>query len=134
MNQSLGRGFCWALIAVTAMAGEPSSTGPSIQPELNIRLRFESRGQTYTFDRAVSSPTDGSWLLTRVRLGLKAKLDPQTNFYAQAQDSRELGSDRPSVPFITGSEGDDPLDLRQLYFERTVGDASIRVGRQLLGI
>jgi hypothetical protein len=36
------------------------------------------------------------------------------------------------VPFISGSEGDDPLDLRQAYVELKQPDFSCRVGRQLL--
>lgn len=102
------------------------------QPNLNLRLRVESREQNFTLNRAVASPTDDTWLLTRVRLGLKGNLSDDFSVYAQAQDSRELGSDRPGVPYILGAEGDDPLDLRQLYFDFKAADATVRVGRQLL--
>jgi hypothetical protein len=38
------------------------------------------------------------------------------------------------VPFISGSEGNDPADVRQAYVEHKGGDAVWRVGRQLLAL
>ena len=37
--------------------------------------------------------------------------------YAQGQDTREFESERKNVPWVAGSEGDDPFDLRQAYVE-----------------
>jgi hypothetical protein len=123
----------FALFAVLcAWAFGAESPAPNWQPELNVRLRVESRDQNFTFNSAVSSPTDGTWLLTRVRVGVKGKFSDALSLYAQAQDARELSSDRPGVPYILGSEGDDPLDLRQLYIDFKDADLTLRVGRQVL--
>lgn len=100
--------------------------------DLNARTRFESRSHTLTFDDKMASLADDSWLLTRVRIGAKGEFSPQWKSYFQLQDSRELGSHRPSVPFVVGSEGDDPLDLRQAYFDFSTSDFVLRVGRQVL--
>jgi hypothetical protein len=97
------------------------------------RLRFEARENNFDFNSGVDSLTDDSWLLERTRLGVKlAPLDWLT-FYAQAQDTREFGSDRPNVIGSLGAEGDDTVDLRQAYVE--IGDPkkfSLKVGRQVL--
>ncbi len=102
------------------------------QVEVNARLRVEARDRNFTFNAATPSITDDTWLLTRLRVGLKGPLAPGWTLHAQAQDSRELDSARPSVPFVAGSEGDDPLDLRQLYLERRGNAATVRLGRQVL--
>lgn len=102
------------------------------QVDANARLRWESREQTYTFNRAVPAITDDAWWLTRLRVGLKGTLAPGWSVYGQLQDARELGSARPSVPFISGSEGDDPLDVRQAYVDYRTPDIAWRVGRQVI--
>ncbi|MEY4941438.1 MAG: hypothetical protein RIQ93_3173, partial [Verrucomicrobiota bacterium] len=119
------------------LALPPAQATPSVklQPDFALRLRGESREQNVTFNDALASPTDGSWLLLRIRVGLKAEWEaPGASFYAQLQDARELGSDRPSIPFVLGSEGDDPLDFRQAYFEQRASDYTLRLGRQLLAL
>lgn len=105
---------------------------PAWQVEVNARARVESREQNFTFNRSVASATDDTWLLTRLRIGLKGKFSPAWSTYVQLQDSREFGSARPAVPFVLGSEGDDPLDLRQAYVEYKASDYLWRVGRQVL--
>lgn len=115
--------------ALLAAADAPTAAW---QPELNVRLRVESREQTFTFNSATSSPTDDTWLLTRARLGLKGTLTSALSLYVQGQDSRELSSDRPRVPYILGSEGDDPFDLRQFYVDVKTADCTVRLGRQAL--
>jgi hypothetical protein len=75
----------FALFAVLcAWAFGAESPAPNWQPELNVRLRVESRDQNFTFNSAVSSPTDGTWLLTRVRVGVKGKFSDALSLYAQA--------------------------------------------------
>jgi hypothetical protein len=108
------------------------AAGSEWKVDANARLRFESRDHTFTFNRNVASVTDDSWWLTRLRLAAKGDVSPRATAYVQLQDSRELGSDRSSVPFISGSEGDDPLDIRQAYLEFKSEDVVWRVGRQLL--
>lgn len=102
------------------------------QIDVNARLRVESREQNFTFNAALPSITDDTWLLTRLRVGVKGQVVPGWMLHAQVQDSREIDSARPSVPFVAGSEGADPLDLRLLYFEKIAGKVAIRVGRQVL--
>lgn len=116
-----------ALLACTAGA-----TDTAWQVEVNARLRVETREQNFTFNETLPSVTDDTWLLTRLRVGLKGEIAPGWTLYAQAQDSREFDSARPSVPFVAGSEGDDPFDLRQFYLERKGSRMAIRVGRQVL--
>ncbi len=76
------------------------------------RLRFEDRSNNFDFDSSAHSPTDDSWWVQRVRLGVAWQPDPRWSLQAQLQDAREWDSERPNVPFILGSEGNDPLDLR----------------------
>src|SRR4051812_42762575 len=109
-----------------------SSLGADTTLDFATRVRFESREQTYTFDRTVTAVTDDSWFLTRVRVAAKTVWSPECSTYVQLQDARELGSDRVSVPFISGSEGDDPLDFRQAYLEWKTPDAIWKVGRQVI--
>lgn len=121
-------------VAVLCLPTLLFAAAPNLKVDANLRTRWESREQTYTFNRSVSSVTDDAWWLTRVRVGLKADWAPEWNAYVQLQDARELGSDRPSVPFISGSEGDDPLDFRQAYVERKSETSVWRIGRQLLAL
>src|SRR3954465_9286804 len=123
--------FLFTALAGAAL-GETDTVRSAWQSDFSIRLRVESREQNFSFDRGVTSPTDGAWVLSRVRLGLKGQVGAGVSFYAQMQDAREIHSDRPSVPYVLGSEGDDPLDLRQFYLERRTGEMTWRVGRQIL--
>ncbi len=120
------------VLLILAGSSVAAATANDWKVDLNARVRFESREQTYTFNRKVSSVTDDSWWVTRFRAGLKGDLAPAVASYVQLQDSREFGSRRSAVPFISGSEGDDPLDLRQAYVEFKVAEGVWRVGRQLL--
>src|SRR5512132_1429330 len=122
--------FYLAFLALPTLSIVAAS--PDWKVDANARLRFESRNHTFTFNRNVASVTDDSWWLTRLRLAAKGDVSPRATAYVQLQDSRELGSDRSSVPFISGSEGDDPLDIRQAYLEFKSEDVVWRVGRQLL--
>ena len=117
-------GLCPALFA--------AETPPAWRAEINARLRVETREQNFTFDDAVSSPTDGTWVLTRLRVTATGPVAAGFTLLAQVQDARELRSDRPAVPYVLGSEGNDPLDLRQLYLERKGTTGTVRIGRQVL--
>ena len=99
------------------------------------RLRWEIRDDNFDFNDDVSSLTDDNWFLQRARLGLMAKPSPWFKIYAQAQDSREINSDRPDFPGLLGAEGDDSFDLRQGYIE--IGNPkefplTLKAGRQIL--
>ena len=97
------------------------------------RMRFEYRENNFDFNDSVDSLTDDSWFLQRVRLGVKLAPVPWLSLYVQAQDTRELGADRPNVIGTMGAEGDDSFDLRQAYVR--VGKAkglSLTAGRQTL--
>jgi hypothetical protein len=105
--------------------------------EVIERLRYEDRDNTVDFNSAAHAATDDSWFVQRIRLGATWKPDPLWSIQVQLQDAREWGSERPNVPFIAGSEGDDPLDLRLAAV--TWGDPKkspfvLTVGRQLLGL
>src|SRR4051812_33411538 len=99
------------------------------------RLRGEVRENNFDFDGRTNSLTDDNWLLQRARIGVKLKLTDWLRIYAQGQDSREIGSDRPDFPGSLGAEGDDSFDLRQAWIE--IGNPkefplTARIGRQIL--
>ena len=120
------------VLACSATFAAPVVPPPLWATDVQVRLRIESRANNFDFNSAATAITDDAWLLTRVRLGLKGKLSDTVSLYAQAQDSREFLSDRVRVPFIAGSEGDDPADLRQLYLDFKSPDSTLRVGRQAI--
>ncbi len=99
------------------------------------RARVEIRDNNYDFNSAVRSPTDGAWLLNRVRLGLMWTPTSWLQVYVQGQDSREFFSDRVKIPGLSGAEGFDSFDLRQAYVQ--VGNPEeyplvLKAGRQAL--
>ncbi len=97
------------------------------------RMRFEYRENNFDFNNGLDSLTDDSWLLQRVRLGVKWTPVSWFSLYAQGQDTREIGSDRPDLIGAMGAEGDDRFDLRQGYIR--LGDPaglSLLAGRQTL--
>ena len=103
--------------------------------DVQERLRWEVRNNNFDFNDGVNAPTDDNWLLSRFRLGVAIKPTDWLKIYAQAQDSREINSDRPDFPGSFGAEGDDAFDLRQGYVE--IGNLKefplmLKVGRQVL--
>lgn len=103
--------------------------------DFNARFRLESRDNTFDFNSATRTVNDDTFLLTRLRLGAKYTFSPRFALYAQVQDARELDTRRPNVPFVNAAEGNDPVDLRQLYLD--IGDprddlVTARLGRQIL--
>ena len=119
---------------VTTPAANPLSFGGGrFTFDIQERMRMESRENTFDFNDAADSATDDTWLLQRVRVGMKVKPSSGLSFYFQGQDAREFGSDRANVPGVQGAEGDDPFDLRQAWVQ--VGGESglsLRLGRQVL--
>jgi hypothetical protein len=110
-----------------------SFAGGKLVFDFQDQARAEYRDNNFDFNDGLDSPTDDSWLLNRVRLGMKYKATDWLTFYAQVQDAREYGSDRPNVIGQMGAEGDDSFDLLEGWVE--VGNAkstSFRVGRQKL--
>jgi predicted porin len=137
--------LCVLLASTTkSLAGEASSkapvdTTPTPAPsplfyDFELKGRMESRTNNFDFNDSIDSLTDDTWLLYRSRVGLGYKFSDNFRIYAQGQDAREIDSDRPDIPGALGAEGNDPFDLRQLWFE--VGNekkgASLKVGRQQL--
>lgn len=103
--------------------------------DFNVRFRLESRENTFDFNSATKTVNDDNFLLTRLRAGAKWTFSPKLVAYAQLQDVREFDSVRPNVPYVNAAEGNDPLDLRQLYID--IGDPRddvvyARVGRQMI--
>lgn len=124
-----------SVIALRAASDNPrASAGGHWVTDLQVRLRVEDRHNNTTFNSATPSTSNGSWLLSRFRAGLKGKFSAALSLYTQVQDSRELDSARPSVPFVAGSEGDDPLDLRQLYLDCKDANFTLRLGRQAIAL
>jgi hypothetical protein len=97
------------------------------------RLRLEMRDNNFDFNDEINTKTDDTFLLQRFRLGATYKPVSWLKTYVQGQDTREIDSKRRNVPFVLGAEGDDPIDLRQGFFE--VGNPAefpliAKVGRQ----
>lgn len=117
--------------ATPTVANPLSFFGGKLVFDVQEKVRGEYRENNFDFNSAVDSPTDDSWLLHRFRFGAKVKPTPWLTFYAQGQNVREIGSDRPNVIGQMGAEGDDSFDLLQGYVE--FGDPkklSLKVGRQ----
>lgn len=97
------------------------------------RLRGEWRENVFDFNDGTDSPTDDTWLLHRIRIGMEWQALPWLKITVQGQDVRESFSDRPDVPNQMGAEGDDAFDLRLGSLE--FGDPkhlSLKLGRQVL--
>lgn len=115
----------------SAPANPLSFFGGKLVFDVQEKLRFEYRDNNFDFNDATTAITDDSWLLQRFRFGVKIKPTPWLTLYAQGQDVREIGSDRPNIIGQAGAEGDDSFDLIQGYVE--IGDPkklSLKVGRQ----
>ncbi|MDX2227080.1 MAG: alginate export family protein [Verrucomicrobiae bacterium] len=103
--------------------------------DVQERLRFEWRDNNFDFNGGVESNTDDAYVLQRVKIGMRIKPDDWWNIYTQAQDSREINSQRPDDPGFFGAEGDSAIGLKQAnvtfanYKELPFG---ITVGRQEL--
>jgi hypothetical protein len=100
--------------------------------DIQERLRFEGRNNTFDFNSDVDSLTDDSFLLNRFRIGVAIKPVDWLKIYAQGQDSREWLSDRPTIPGVMGAEGDDQFDLRQAYVQLGPKSVNATIGRQTL--
>lgn len=99
------------------------------------RLRWEIRDNNFDFNDSINAPTDDNWFLQRVRFGMTIKPAAWLKLYVQAQDSREVNSDRPDFPGVLGAEGDDAFDLRQGWIEFGNAKAfplTAKIGRQIL--
>lgn len=101
------------------------------------RLRYEDRSENFDFDSHAHSPTDDNWWVQRLRVGANWKPSSDLTFQFQLQDAREWNSERPNVPFILGSEGDEPVNLHLANV--TFGNpkdspVTVTVGRQVLAL
>lgn len=106
--------------------------GGKICLDINERLRFEARNNTFDFDSAHNALTDDIFVLNRFRIGLAIKPNDWLKFYVQGQDAQEWFSDRPDIPKALGAEGDDNFDLRQAYIQLGPKSFNLTLGRQLL--
>lgn len=120
-------------------AGEPATptveipTPSTIEFHMQARVRGEWRNNVFDFNDANDAPTDDSWLLHRIRVGLEWEPVEWLRIELQGQDVRESFSDRADIPNQTGAEGDDAFDLRLASLE--IGDPkhlSLKLGRQVL--
>jgi hypothetical protein len=101
--------------------------------KIEERIRGEIRENNRDFHSSIREDNDDSWLLHRFRLSLEMKPVSWLKLFNEAQDARELFSDRSGTPGIRGAEGNDTFDLRQSYV--ALGDAKrfpllLTVGRQ----
>ena len=66
--------------------------------DIQERLRWELKDNNFDFNDAIRTINDDNWLLQRARIGVKVKPSSWLTFYSQAQDSREVLSDRADFP------------------------------------
>lgn len=107
--------------------------GGAVCFDVEERLRLEIRSDNFDFADSVNVPTDDTFLLQRFRIGLLVKPSRWFRFYLQGQDSREIDSDRPNIPFVMGAEGDDNFDLLEAWVEFSNYEEfplGVRIGRQ----
>ena len=100
--------------------------------DIQERIRFEARENTFDFNSSIDSLTDDAFFLNRFRIGIAVKPVDWLKFYAQGQDAEEWGSDRPDIPGAMGAEGDDSFDLRQVYVQLGPKWVNATIGRQTL--
>lgn len=101
--------------------------------DVQERLRYEFRNNTFDFNSGAYPVTEGSFLLQRFRLGLKIEPFPWLRAYGQLQSSIEVGR-RPNDPGVFGAEGDDYIDLYQGWIEfanYSEFPLGLKLGRQL---
>lgn len=116
--------------------GDPLTyAGGKFVVDFNVRFRGEARHNTFDFNSATETVNDDAFVLARYRIGAKYTVSPKVSFYGQLQDVREYGATRPQVPYVNAAEGNNPLDLRQLYVD--LGDPRddvvyARIGRQMM--
>src|SRR5262249_20146038 len=99
--------------------------------DIQERIRFEARENTFDFNDQVTALNDDIFVLNRFRLGLAFKPTDWLKFYVQGQDAHEWFSDRPNIPGALGAEGDDNFDLRQAYVQIGSKNVNGTVGRQV---
>jgi len=112
-----------------------SFLGGALVFDVQERLRWEIRDNNFDFNDAVNAATDDNWFLQRARIGMLIKPVDWFKLYVQAQDSREINSDRADIPGLLGAEGDDSFDLRQGWAEFGNPKAfplTLKIGRQIL--
>lgn len=123
--------------------GEPMALKRDILVlDLSARARMEVRDNTFDFDSATRALTDDVFLLERVRIGLTIRPSERLTLRIQAQDAREIGAQRASVPGQLGAEGDNPFDIRllsvawdggaEIPFAITLGRQPLNYGAQRL--
>src|SRR5712692_5605222 len=100
--------------------------------DVQDRVRFEARENTFDFNDSADALTDDSFLLQRFRIGAAFKPVDWLKLYAQGQDTREFFSERPKIPGALGAEGYDIFDLRQAYIQLGPQSWNITAGRQTL--
>ena len=99
------------------------------------RFRWELRDENFDFNNSLDAPTDDDWFLQRARVGIRISPTNWLRIYGQAQDAREIYSDRADFPGLLAAEGDDSFDFRQGWIE--IGDPKVfplmvKAGRQIL--
>jgi hypothetical protein len=97
----------------------------------NIRLRAEYQSG---FDvRRYEPDTTDRFLLTRIMLDLNLRFDSDRRLFVQFRDAHARGTRLSREDFSKSNPFEDPLDIRQLYFEwNKIGGSSldVRIGRQ----
>jgi hypothetical protein len=94
----------------------------------SVRLRYESIND-YNFASAKQD-----YMLSQLRLGLKAKVNDNSQFFIELQDSRIFGEEITDIPGINEDARNQPfadnLDLHQLHWTYKADNYSVKIGRQ----
>jgi hypothetical protein len=92
---------------------------PSVALDGSIRFRGEWDGRT-------AAAGDDAATLSRVRLGLRAIIEPRIRAYVQLQDARAWGTEGNTLTDASA----DQFDLHQGFVELEHGPVTARLGRQ----
>ncbi len=135
-------GIAPQLQAEKAVLTTPTSTKPKnplsfadglVVFDVEERMRYEFRDNTFDFNSGLQSPNDDSFILQRARVGLKIEPLPWLRFHGQLQSSIEVGN-RGKEPGVFGAEGNDSADCYQAFVEFAnyrEFPLGLKLGRQL---
>jgi len=132
-----------AFLLALLLGGAPLARGAPPEPvrvelgkavlELSGQVRFRFEDDRAFDVRGYRSAIDDRFLLSRVMLDASLRFSPRHRVFLQLRDARETGSYLSREDFPRNNPFEDPLDIRQLFYEGTglAGTGlGLRLGRQ----
>jgi hypothetical protein len=121
---AVGTALGVTILTVAAISGPlRAQEYPSVTLDGSIRFRGEWDGRT-------TAAGDDAATLSRVRLGLRATIEPRIRAYVQLQDARAWGTEGNTLTDASA----DQFDLHQGFVELEHGAVVARLGRQEMAL